>query len=219
MTSGYNACQPLHHPDHLARRIVPACIQVLSRTGDCYCVMLHVHAPATTAKPSAPSPAMPPSADSASHSVTSTSSTEVSGTKAGRQERRATLFSAYVTREQVAAYIATKLPPPSKPSLLNRLLGAPAASSSSARSAQLLGRKERVVMSGPAGVGRAEALAVTVGAPLATAEAAPAAGAGSGIGARGGGSAPQALQMSLMWMSLPAHALARAVLQFACEAL
>ncbi|KAG2486926.1 hypothetical protein HYH03_014425 [Edaphochlamys debaryana] len=200
---------------------------VLSRPGDCYCVMLHVHAAASgptgsASRPTASRSAGPPAASAASPHVDphgggpSPKSGLGSGSAAGsgsHHERRASLFSAYVTREQVAEYLAARAAAAPQPSLLQRFFGSGRARPGSGNPGSGSGgtRRERVVMNGPGGVGRAEVAAAALSAQE------PAAGAGGAPGSGAAGVPP--LQMSLMWMSLPAHALAHAVLRFACEGL
>ncbi|PNH05137.1 hypothetical protein TSOC_008639 [Tetrabaena socialis] len=187
---------------------------ILSRPGDCFCVMLHVHAhvdaaasppsnhppvgqPASPGGPhpgtGAPAVAHPPAATDAPHPPP--------------HERRAALFSAYVTREQVAEYLAVHAPAVRPPSLLHRLLGVGRDAGRPAGGSGSGARRERVIMRGPGGVGRAEVAAAAV--PVVGTGGAP------GVGGDAAGGAA-ALQLSLMWMSLPAPALAQAVLRFAC---
>lgn len=143
--------------------------------------MLHVH--------SSGSPG-PPAENDRPITSTAPAQNRTKQSQARPVERRAVLFSAYVTREQVATYIATRAAESPKPSLLDRLI----------RSPRKANGREKVVMMGPGGVGRAEVLA-SASAPD-----------------RAGGSASVPMQLSLMWMSLPAPALAQAILRFACGA-
>ncbi|GLC33186.1 hypothetical protein PLESTB_000361500 [Pleodorina starrii] len=200
---------------------------ILSLREDCYCVMLHVHSStasstsdndsgsaASAGDSKFPGPEQPEESDSSSHKRASPSA-PVQAQPPQQQpqqlqqpaEKRAVLFSAYVTREQVAAYLAQRAAEAPKPSLLNRLLGGPRPGDGAAGKP----RRDKVVMIGPGAVGRAEVLA-------AAADTAPAGGLSSG-GAAGaaGGEGVTPLQLSLMWMSLPATALAQAVLRFGSE--
>ncbi|EFJ47588.1 hypothetical protein VOLCADRAFT_117831 [Volvox carteri f. nagariensis] len=169
---------------------------ILSRSDDCYCVMLHVHS-STDGSTEIPQLSTVPTEEGA-NSVNQSATTF--STPAAAQlpldicpvERRAVLFSAYVTREQIAGYLASRVAETPKPSILNRLLARQ-------RPEDVKPRREKVVMIGPGSVGRAEVLA-----------AATSANAGDATGR------VTPLQLSLMWISLPAGALAQAVLRFAC---
>ncbi|KXZ56240.1 hypothetical protein GPECTOR_1g209 [Gonium pectorale] len=113
---------------------------------------------------------------------------------------------AFEDMELVADYLAAKAARAPQPSLLHRLLGAPRRADGAAAG----GQRDRIVLSGPGGIGRAEAVATAV----------PAGGGSGAVGpavAAGGGARASALQLSLMWMSLPAQALAQTVLRFACS--
>ncbi|GIL75986.1 hypothetical protein Vretifemale_5668 [Volvox reticuliferus] len=167
---------------------------ILSRHDDCYCVMLHVHSSRGVSTGNAillgSGPVQSERALASSSAPTQASQQVHDG------ERRAVLFSAYVTQEQVNAFITAHKLETSKTSLLNRFLGA-------LREGDAKVHRQKVTMIGPGSLGRAEALAA----------AAP---ASSKTDAAAAGRVETALQMSLLWLSLPAAALAQAILRFAC---
>ncbi|GFR47092.1 hypothetical protein Agub_g8662, partial [Astrephomene gubernaculifera] len=152
---------------------------ILSRPGDCYCVMLHVHANSnnintgnsTRDATKQPITDLPDALPSSGHAATSPSSTPAQSSSSNPTERRAVLFSAYVTREQVAAYLATRATQAPRPNVLRWLL------SGLKQEDAAQARRERVVLSGPGGIGRAEAAAAAVKADS-VAAAAPAGAAG-----------------------------------------
>ncbi|GIL44650.1 hypothetical protein Vafri_2166 [Volvox africanus] len=167
---------------------------ILSRHEDCYCVMLHVHSSRSVSTGNAlllgPGPAQ------SQHAAPSSSAPTQASQQMHDSERRMVLFSAYVTQEQVNAFIAVHKPETSKFSLLNRFLGA-------FRERDAKAHHHKVTMIGPGSLGRAEVLAAAAPAKIMT-------------DAEATDRADTALQMSLLWLSLPATALAQAILRFAC---